>query len=137
MATVPASHGGYPGGYAAPTTIYTNIAGNGGISNIVVGHGISNVPNEVSQKDTSQKFPTMLWVASNGDIDITFHEVEDGAWVKAALAAAYDMTPRESMTIQLLITGAIGGRTNALPQVKPLTFIRKHGLERHFNISLA
>jgi hypothetical protein len=148
MATSPTVHGGYPN---------INYSGNGNQQNQPFGGGVFGnslgytytVGNGLSAADLanvgnvtltmSPKFSTMNWAPMDkGEVDITFHEEEAGVWVKAVLAPAYDMTPRESMNIQLLITGIVyGAMAKAMTQTKPLTFIRKHNLERHFNISLA
>lgn len=82
------------------------------------------------------KFPLMHWGSMDmGAVDIIFYEEENGHWVKAALAPAFDLTAGESLNIQLLIVKATANVHYS--SVKPLTFIRAKNLERHFNISLA
>lgn len=124
-------YGNSPQTTAAPPGGYTYTIGNG-----ISATDLANIGSITLS--VGPKFPLLNWgPMDKGDINVTFHEEEGTVWVKAVLAPAYDMTPRESMNIQLLITGIIYGATSNAMKAKPLTFIRKNNLERHFNISLA
>jgi hypothetical protein len=137
-------HGGYAsssGGGNYGFSPQTTAAPPAGGYTYTVGHGI--IASDLASIGSitlsmGPKFPLLSWgPMDTGDVNITFHEEEGGVWVKAVLSPAYDLTPRESMNIQLLIAGIIYSSSSNAMKTKPLTFIRKNNLERHFNISLA
>lgn len=142
-------HGGYasPGGNQgltsngnapAPTTYGYTVASSSGAGGYTIGVGLNGISAGDLTIPTnlliSSDDPVMKWGSMEDGIDITFFESENGVRVKAKLAVAYDATPRESLYINLLITAISTARAT---MTRPLTFIRRHGLERHFDISLA
>lgn len=154
-ATAPTVHGGYPsnplgsgGSYgfsgntgAAPANIsggYTYTLGQGlgvnGTSAADLGK-LNTITISAAPSHAIMQWGSM----ADGNMDVTFTEEENGVWVKAVLATAYDLTPKESLAINLLVTGiSILSATGSISRanIRPISYIRKHNLERHFNISL-
>jgi len=67
----------------------------------------------------------------DGGIQLIFSETEDNQLVFAELAPEHSITSLDTLRIQVLIAAC-----NTSGKVKPLTYIRKHNLEKHFKFSV-
>jgi hypothetical protein len=148
-ATAPTIHGGYPninysGGFSNQTGAVP--APPVSTANGITANGIGISANDfyklagVNTVSIAPAHAIMQWGnMADGNMDVTFTEEESGVWVKAVLSPAYDLSPKEGLAINLLITGiSILSTTGSASRanLRPISYIRKHNLERHFNISL-
>jgi len=158
-ATSPTVHGGYPsvgqpisgGSYGsipiptpAPSVTY---AGNG-VGNLTgsLNYSLSAVnssdakPVDIELTAPSQEVMHISDMA-NGSFTVSFYEYEQGGRTKATLDLDASLTPIESLRIQQLMSyitlAAAAGLSSKVGGSKPITYIRTHGLERHFRFSLA
>lgn len=81
--------------------------------------------------------PTMVLSVVAEEPVITFKEQQpDGTVVKAVLEPDASMTARDLVKVTTLITVVqYGAGAKAGSPLKPITYIRKHSLERHFRFS--
>lgn len=138
------SHGGYPsvgGGQPvpAPTTYSFTLSGAG------IGSTISN-PIQMDSGKVEVKIANPRPIGTEvmrighmvaGRFDVSFCEYEGSEWVKATFDPDPSMSPLESLRISMLITATMGMAAAGadLSDVKPITYLRAHGLERHFRFS--
>jgi hypothetical protein len=130
----PPANGGYPpltnnsGGYypgSAPATIvnpsiYSYSSNFGTLST-----GLST--SQVGATIPTGKFRSL----DDGGIQLVFSEMEGNQMVSAELNPEHSITSLDTLRIQVLIAAC----NVAINTVKPLTYIRKHNLERHFKFS--
>jgi hypothetical protein len=135
------TNGGYPASGHGSSGQGANYGGPGPGSSVYLNSTGNVTPTyQTFTLAPSPAHPVMAWEGlQKGCMDIIFYEEENGVWVKAELAPAYDLTPREGLLINALIAGiSAAAAAGKLPQdIKPLSFIRRGNLERHFNMSLA
>lgn len=75
--------------------------------------------------------PVIEVIAANDDVTYTFIEQEGSDMVRAELKPEYDISALDSLKITKLI-GACMLTASGLQFFKPITYIRRHNLERHF-----
>lgn len=149
--TSPSVHGGYPhisqqpihsaGGFSGGAPAGAAAGGKMPSTITVNGSGSLNWPSTTSVSGsytikTAPDYPVInMEPMLNYDTGIEFNELENGVWVRAILEMAHDLTPREAVRINLLATMASSTRIMGFGHPTPITFIRKHNLERHFSFS--
>jgi hypothetical protein len=112
--------GGYYAGTSPATIVNPSIySSNSNIGTINIGSLGSTTP--------SGKFRSL----DDGGIQLIFSEMEGTQLIFAELTPEHSITPLDALRIQVLMVAC----NNGMGLVKPLTYIRKHNLERHFKFS--
>lgn len=120
------------------TSTSYNISGGYGISGQVL--ATSTISDFTAGNLTAASFATAdrteLSVV-NGEPQLRFQETQsDGTRVRATFEPDSSMAPIDAARINLLMT-LMMQQGHALMNLKPITYIRKHNLERHFRFEQA
>lgn len=121
---------------------YNYTVNSGGASPIIIGPGtgigsVTISADDIKSLTTSREDPSvkMLISAVSGEPNVVFYETQaDGAKIKASFEPDSSMSVTDLAKVMMLI---IALREASTANLKPISYIRSHNLERHFRFSTA
>ncbi len=112
-----------------------------GYSTVASGVGIGTVTisaDEIKALTTPAPSNRMSLTVENGEPSVLFQELQDdGTSVQARLEPDSSMSASDLAKVMMLISVAKENAAYLGTQLKPISYIRKHNLERHFRFSAA